>query len=188
MDDSQNELNNIYNIIQSGLKSLQIFTKINNYDVSIYNSHKNTIACYQKYYIAIVSKIKEYIHKLNDIEKCIVDNRKDIRKYYDNIVELHKENIGNININFENLMKKAGRCEQCNNVIDANAILSDYQKKADLFKDAIKGFVENKCVESTDDTKHSAKDVKIEQKDVIEEKEESTEQKETSDQKDVTFI
>ena len=101
-------------------------------------------------------------------------------------MELHKEIIGNININLENLMKKAERCEQCNNVIDANAILSDYQKKADLFKDAIKGFVENKCVESTDDTKHSAKDVKIEQKDVIEEKEESTEQKETSEQKDMS--
>jgi len=178
VDESQLQLSNIYNIMKNGLNSLQIFTGINNYDRNIYNSHKNTISCYKKYYLDVVNKIKDYITDLNKIETSINDNRKDIKESYQSIISLHKQIIGNINVNFEELIQKNNK-DKAYNVASIEEILKDFQKKGELLIKEINDIEGSKNINEDTNAKEG-------EEEKTEEKEESTEPKESTEVKELS--
>ena len=162
VNESQINLNNIYNNLKSALNSLHIFTGINKFDNNIYNSHKNTIFSYKNNYLEIVDKIKNNINDLNQIDSKINENRKDIKESYKNIISLHERILGNININFGDLIKRNEIYESKDNKKDED-ILNDFIKKGNLLSEEIDK-IEKNDKNNEDILKTEAKEEKYEEK------------------------
>ena len=178
VDESNSELDNIFNIMKSGLNSLHIFTKITNYDKNIYKSHKSTIIQYQKYYMNIVERIKEQLNSLNQIEEKILNNRKEIRENYERIINLNKEILETINISLKDIV---GKKEDNKNISKTNMeeMIKDFQKNVNTINEEINNIEVNKNNNDSDNI--NVKKAEIEKKDINDEKEESTEPKESAE-------
>ena len=102
VDESQRELYDLYTIMLNELNSIKILIKINNYNKDIYNIHKIAMEKYKENYLKTIDKLKNNINDLKLIEILVINKKKEIKQYLNEINNLSKNIINNMNFQLLN--------------------------------------------------------------------------------------
>ena len=106
VDESQKELYNLYLIMSNELNSLKILVNIKNYNKEIYEIHKTTLEKHKENYLKTIEKLKNDINDLKKLEIDIIKNKKQIKEYLNEINNLCKNVLINMNIHLLNEEKE----------------------------------------------------------------------------------
>ncbi len=138
VDKSQNELYNLYSIMMNELNSLKILVKLTNYNKEIYDIHKQTIERHKENYLKAIEKLNSDISDLKKLEIDIINNKKIIKEYLNEINNLFKNVLDNMNIHLLNDEKmnisKSEDEENANDYINVELIMNNFiLKKNNIF-------------------------------------------------------
>jgi hypothetical protein len=156
VDESQNELHNLHSIMMNELNSLKILVKINNYNKEIYDIHKQTIEKHKDNYLKTIEKLNNDINELKKLEIDIINNKKIIKQFLNEINNLFKNVLDNMNIHLLNDEKnisinesKKETEENINDYINVDLIMGSFiSKKNIIFEEIQKIDESNQKLES----------------------------------------